>query len=234
MKRLALFVGVLAIAVPAVAQDASGTWQLTVTTTQREPRTASMSLKKDGDKLSGSFVGPQGNEVAVSGTQLGAEVTLSFTFPTQDGPVAVSLKGRQEGESMKGAVQIAGEDRGQWTAARTATPAETPAGTSAIDLTGTWAFQVVTEAGTRTPTVVLKQEGEQLTGRYKSQLGEAAVTGKVKDRNFTFQVTLPLDATPITITYVGTVDEKGVSGRVSVGDADAGTFTGKKQDSGAQ
>jgi hypothetical protein len=47
----------------------------------------------------------------------------------------------------------------------------------------------VTQAGTGTPTVVLKQEGETLSGQYSGQLGEAPVTGTIKGNEFTFSFT---------------------------------------------
>jgi hypothetical protein len=234
MKHLAIIVCALVTAAPALAQDASGKWQLTVTTSQREPRTTSLALMKEGDKLSGTLIGPQNVEIPVAGTQKGTDITLSFTVATQNGPVAVSMKGRQDGESMKGTLDVSNGDRGDWTAARTTAPAPAPSGTSAVDITGTWAFQVVTEAGTRTPTVIFKQDGEKLSGTYKSQLGEAPLTGQIKDKDFSFQVTLTLEGNPITIAYTGTVDGNAVSGRVSVADLGSGTFTGKKQDSGGR
>jgi len=52
-----------------------------------------------------------------------------------------------------------------------------------VDVTGTWAFEVQTEAGTGTPQVTFKQDGEKLTGVYSSQLlGELELTGSVKGR----------------------------------------------------
>lgn len=226
MRRLPLIICALAVSAPTFAQDATGKWQLTVTTPDREPRSTSMALKKEGDKLSGTMIGLQGNEIAVAGTQVESDITLSFTAPTQNGPIAISMKGRQEGDAIKGTLQAGTDTQGQWTAVRT------PAGTAAVDLTGTWAFRVETEAGTRTPTVVLKQEGEKLTGRYKSQLGESAVTGNATGTNFSFEVRLPIEGTPVTITYTGTAAESGLSGRVTVEGSEVGTFTAKKQGSG--
>jgi hypothetical protein len=91
---------------------------------------------------------------------------------------------------------------------------------------------VVIESNTRTPSVVLKQDADKLTGTYKSQIGEAPVTGQIKDREFSFQVTLTFDGTPVTIVYTGTVEETGMKGRVSAGDIASGTFTGKRQEAG--
>ena len=55
--------------------------------------------------------------------------------------------------------------------------AQTPA-----DVAGDWALTVETDAGTTTPSVVLEQDGADLTGHYSSEtLGEADVTGSVTE-----------------------------------------------------
>jgi hypothetical protein len=52
-----------------------------------------------------------------------------------------------------------------------------PSSVGPLTISGTWTFDVVTDAGTGTPTVTLKQDGEKLTGHYSSQtLGEADLT----------------------------------------------------------
>ena len=56
-----------------------------------------------------------------------------------------------------------------------------------VNVTGTWLFDVQTPAGSGTPTMTFKQEGEKLTGQYSGQLGEAPLTGTVKDSRITFQ-----------------------------------------------
>ena len=231
MKRGLLALCALAIAVPAAAQDASGRWDVVVTTSQGQNQ-AVLVLKKDGETLSGTAVRPQRDPITVTGTQKGAEVVLSFTVPTDEGPLSVTMRGKQDGESMKGTITLGPEGQGDWTATRTAAPAAPPAGTSAVDLSGTWALQVVIESNTRTPTVVLKQDAEKLSGTYKSQLGDAPVTGQIKDKEFSFQVTLTYESTPVTIVYTGTVDENAMRGRVAVGDIASGTFTGKRQEVG--
>src|SRR5262245_20458314 len=50
-----------------------------------------------------------------------------------------------------------------------------------VDVTGAWTFTVESAAGSSTPAVTFKQEGEKLTGHYSSALlGEAELTGTVK------------------------------------------------------
>ena len=52
---------------------------------------------------------------------------------------------------------------------------------TAADVSGTWQLTVGTSQGTGTPTAVLQQQGEQLTGTFNSQIfGEAKITGSVK------------------------------------------------------
>jgi hypothetical protein len=48
------------------------------------------------------------------------------------------------------------------------------------DIAGTWNADVKTDAGNGNPTFVLKQSGDEVTGRYSGALGEADVKGTVK------------------------------------------------------
>ena len=100
-----------------------------------------------------------------------------------------------------------------------------------IDLTGKWLFTVETEAGTGTPTVTLKQDGEKLTGHYSSAtLGEAELTGTVKgqDLNFTFDADLGGQAA--RVTYAAKIENKdSMKGTIDIAGLATGTFTGKRQ-----
>ena len=99
-----------------------------------------------------------------------------------------------------------------------------------IDVTGKWLFSVTTDAGTGTPTVTLKQQGDSLTGHYSSQtLGEADLKGIVKDNKITFTFRIELQGTPLTVNYAGTVESKdAMKGTVDIGGAASGTFTAKR------
>ncbi len=49
------------------------------------------------------------------------------------------------------------------------------------DVTGNWTFSVVTENGTGTPAVTLKQTGDKVTGTYESRMmGQRAFGGSMK------------------------------------------------------
>jgi hypothetical protein len=100
-----------------------------------------------------------------------------------------------------------------------------------VDLTGKWVFTVQTEAGTTTPTVTFKQEGEKLTGHYSSQtLGEAELTGTVKGQNVNFSFTADLGGQAAPVTYAAKIEDKdSLKGTIDVAGLASGTFTGKRQ-----
>jgi hypothetical protein len=100
-----------------------------------------------------------------------------------------------------------------------------------VNLTGKWMFEVQTEAGTGTPTVTLKQDGDKLTGHYSSAtLGEADLVGTVKgqDVNFTFDADLMGQA--VKVTYAAKAESAtAMKGTIDIGGLASGTFTGKRQ-----
>jgi hypothetical protein len=83
------------------------------------------------------------------------------------------------------------------------------------DLTGSWTFSVVTENGTGTPAVTMKQVGEQLTGTYESRmLGPRAFAGTVKGDSVHFTGVV--------------VSADSVRGLVDFGGMGGATFTGSR------
>ena len=99
------------------------------------------------------------------------------------------------------------------------------------DINGAWTFDVKTDAGGGTPTVTFKQDGEKITGHYSStNLGEADLTGTVKGKDIAFAFDGQVQGQTVPVTYNGTIDSPTtMSGRLSIGGAVGGTFTGKKQ-----
>jgi hypothetical protein len=100
---------------------------------------------------------------------------------------------------------------------------------AAADVTGTWIMAVETSAGSGSPTFVLVQKGDALSGTYKGQLGEAQVTGTVKGDDVTIEYKVDGQAGSLAVKYSGKTDGKKMSGKVSLGQLGEGTFTGTKQ-----
>ncbi|HYU78636.1 MAG TPA: hypothetical protein VEK56_06605 [Vicinamibacterales bacterium] len=99
----------------------------------------------------------------------------------------------------------------------------------ATNVTGKWIFDVQTDAGSGTPTVVFKQEGEKLTGHYTGQLGDTDFAGTVKGNEITFSFKGETQGTNFTVTYTGIVEKDTIKGSVDIGGLASGTFTGKRQ-----
>ena len=99
-----------------------------------------------------------------------------------------------------------------------------------VDVTGKWVFTVETGAGSGTPTMTFKQDGEKLTGHYSGQLGEADLTGTVKGADISFKFTVDVQGQTLNAVYTGTVDGKdSMKGKVDLVGLGEGTFTAKRQ-----
>lgn len=98
----------------------------------------------------------------------------------------------------------------------------------AVDLTGTWNAKVELSTGqSGSPTFVLKQDGEKLTGTYSGALGDAPINGTVKGSD----VTINFEVSGAQIHYAGKVDKefKKMEGTVDYGGQASGTFTATKK-----
>jgi hypothetical protein len=94
------------------------------------------------------------------------------------------------------------------------------------DVSGKWNAKVDLGSQGGTPSFVLKQDGEKLTGTYSGQLGSSDLTGTVKDNTvkFDFQVM------GITVHYEGKVSDDGaaIEGTCDYGGQASGTFKAVK------
>jgi hypothetical protein len=215
----------LGMAATASAQvgDVSGQWDLSLATPEGAHQ-AVLVLKKAGEALDGTITGAPG-QFPIKGTQKGDTITVAFTIPRDDGPMLITLTGSQSGNSVEGTATFGPDGKGTWTGTRTA--ASPPAG--APDATGTWLMEVTTDNGSGTPTVVLKQDSDQLTGTYEGQLGQARVTGTAKGAAVTFGFDISVQDTALHVVYTGTLEGDIMSGTVVLGDFGGGTFKGTRK-----
>ena len=98
---------------------------------------------------------------------------------------------------------------------------------AAPSLTGAWVFNVVTEAGSGTPTVTFKQEGEKLSGHYSSEVfGEVDFTGMVKGKEFSFK----FGDGDMSVEYTGTIENaNSLKGTGNLGAIGTATFTAERK-----
>lgn len=104
-----------------------------------------------------------------------------------------------------------------------------PVPAQTADLSGQWSFHVTTDAGSGDPEFTLKQEGAKLTGKYRGQLGDADVTGKVEGNQVTIEFTISMGG-GATIIYKGTVESPSrMKGTVDLAGQASGTWTAEKK-----
>jgi hypothetical protein len=119
--RFSMIALTLCLAVPAMVAaddtvDVTGDWSLTWQGRQG-PRTMDMKLAQESGALTGTIVGPQGNEMPLTGTIEGAKIEFTVKFTTERGEFEITYKGDVEGDAMKGKAEVRGNEM-EWSAVR--------------------------------------------------------------------------------------------------------------------
>lgn len=223
-------------AAAVTSTDVVGTWNATFNT-QNGQIPAQIKIKKNSDKLTGTISSQMG-EFELQAEQKSQAVSIWFTMQGQNGAIPVELSATQDGDTMKGSAMASGSAAGDWTATRDksaaasdAAPASPPpAAAPAASLTGTWSVSLELPNISATPTMVLKQDGEKLTGEYISQqYGKFPLTGTVKGSDVTISYAMTVEGTGLNVTYAGKIDKDGtIAGSVNFGDMMNGTFSATK------
>ena len=114
--------------------NASGTWSLTVNLTgsgnEKQELTATLNLRQETDRLTGSLAGQLGSGAILNGSISGAEVnfTVPITLPAPASQTTDAIFiGTISGNQMTGTVQVVGRGAGTFTATRAARPTQLPA-----------------------------------------------------------------------------------------------------------
>jgi hypothetical protein len=213
-----------------------GSWDITVDSPQGKNNSL-LVIKKDGDKLGGMIKGARGERPLESVTLGGSDITFVVKANIQGQDMVFTYKGKVEKDSMKGDADFGGLATGTWSAVPhkegAAAPATMPASApqaGGVNITGDWSVAVETSAGSGNPSFTFKQEGENLTGMYKGQLGEGPLTGTVKGADIKFTIKVNAQGQDLTIVYTGTIESKdSMKGKVVLGELGEGTWTGKRK-----
>jgi hypothetical protein len=118
---MALAIVVLAAtALPAQSSkvDVTGKWTFTVQT-DAGGGTPTVTLKQDGEKLTGHYSSQNLGEADLTGSVKGQEITFTFTADAQGTSLTITYTGTIESkDSMKGSVDLGGMAQGTFTAKR--------------------------------------------------------------------------------------------------------------------
>ncbi|MGE0132031.1 MAG: hypothetical protein AB7U82_28450 [Blastocatellales bacterium] len=97
-----------------------------------------------------------------------------------------------------------------------------------IDVTGDWDLTITSPQGTREAKASLKQDGEKLTGAFKSQRGELPITGSIKGKEIKLSYTVKFQDQDLAITMTGKVDGDTIKGEADYGGFAQGEWSGKR------
>ena len=87
--------------ISASAADIAGTWKLTYTTENGLSREATLDLKLEGDRLSGTLASDRGKAQIETGKIGGDEVSFSLLRLGNGDEITVKFWGKVEGATMK-------------------------------------------------------------------------------------------------------------------------------------
>jgi hypothetical protein len=102
-------------------------------------------------------------------------------------------------------------------------------GAQSTNVSGNWKLTFETQNGAANPSVVLKQDGEKLTGTYKGRFGESPLEGAVKGKEIKFTVKVNAQGQEFLLEYAGTVEGDTMKGKVKFGEMGEADFSGKKE-----
>lgn len=99
-----------------------------------------------------------------------------------------------------------------------------------VNVAGTWNLSLETPQGTGTPTLVLQQAGEKLTGTYTGRMGELPVTGTIKGTAIVFSVRINAQGQELELAFSGTVEPAdSMKGTVDFGGMGAANWSGSRK-----
>lgn len=121
MRYRGLVIGIIALGVSAglalgaAAVDINGVWELTMQTPQGD-MTADATFVQDKEAIKFSMPGPQGMEMKGEGTVKGQDLDWTVIVSTQMGEFVLVFKGKVDGETMSGEVQMGDFGSAPWSA----------------------------------------------------------------------------------------------------------------------
>src|SRR5262249_57588103 len=102
-------------------------------------------------------------------------------------------------------------------------------GAQSTNVTGNWKLTIETPNGTGNPSLVLKQDGEKLTGTYKGRFGDSPLEGTVKGKEIKFSFKVNAQGQDLQVEYAGAVDGDTMKGKPKSGHIFEPNFTSTQQ-----
>jgi hypothetical protein len=93
------------------------------------------------------------------------------------------------------------------------------------NVAGKWNVTMQLESITGHPIILLKQDGEKLTGTYEGRYGQSELKGSIKDKEIEFTVSIVAEGMQTQGVFAGKVDGDTMGGEVSFEGAGDGTWS---------
>jgi hypothetical protein len=93
---------------------------------------------------------------------------------------------------------------------------------------GEWDAVFNTPGGPQSLKLILKVDGEKLTGTAKRSRGDVALTGTVKGDDITFSYTIDYNGNAVTLTFTGKVKGDTMGGTVSFNESASDEWSAKR------
>jgi hypothetical protein len=105
--------------------------------------------------------------------------------------------------------------------------------TAQINLTGDWDMTIESPQGTNSVKVTLTQDGEKVSGLFKSPFGELPVTGALTGVDLTIAFSLPIQGQSVDVVMTGKAEGPTLAGKVQFGGFGEGDWTAKRAEAAA-
>ena len=99
--------------------------------------------------------------------------------------------------------------------------------------TGTWDATLTSPQGTFNVQLLLKQDGEKVSGVVKGQRGEIPIEGTLTGKDLKLKYTIKFQDNDMLITLSGTVDGASIKGSADYGGLAQGDFTAQRASAAA-
>jgi len=164
-----------------------GRWDITIASTGDTFRSSWLEVAESDGKLSGKLLWRWGSVTPVKSVEvIGEELRVTRTESYEDKPVDVVYAGKLVDGKLVGSVKNPDGSVFQWTGIRAI---------EKVDVSGTWQLTLETpRRKATTASLVLSQDGSNVTGRYIRARGQEfpVEKGKLDGTKLTFSVTFPL------------------------------------------
>jgi hypothetical protein len=119
MRKLSMLVAALVVAVVSLrASDVTGKWTAQVPGRDGQTRETTFTFKADGEKLTGTMTGMQGEVELKDGVIKGDDISFNTLINTPNGEIKLLFKGKVAGDEIKFTRQREGGEPREFTAKR--------------------------------------------------------------------------------------------------------------------